>query len=359
MAYPAWRRILEGAKRQAIKAMDEYNCSTGDYGDFVGGMIRAWLYLLHAEFRHDKVDYHYRKDDGSYEMRDGEPKAWGLATCVERRFPDPNDPIRKNIELFISLRNKIEHRYQRAVQVATGGRAHALVINLENEMVTFFGEAHSVGDKLRFPVFVQSITRLGGDELRRLERSMPKATSAFLANYEAGLAQETREDTRYDFRIRLVPIVGPKTEADLAVNFVNIDKLTEEEIETLMSAGRDGKVVTKVKHVEVASKDKMLPKQVVKRVNERVPYVLTVNQHTLLWKHFGIRPSGRGGHRTATDARYCVYDEPFRSYVYTEAWVEKIVREVGTIDRCREIGFSPQARVTPIEDAPYLWEPGG
>lgn len=361
MAYPAWRRILEEAKRQAIKAMDEYNCSTGDYGHFVRDMVRAWLYLLHAEFRYQKVDIHYRNVDGSYRLVDGEPKAWELATCVERRFPDQNDPIRKNVELFAALRNKIEHRYQRAVQAVTGGRAHALVINFEKEMVAFFGEKHTIGDKLRFPVFVQSITEAGAEELRKLERSVPKATSAFLSRFESGLAQDVRDDARYDFRVRLVPIVGAKTDADLAVNFVNIDKLSDEEVATLMAAGREGKVLTKIKRVDVASKDKLLPSQVVRDVNDRVPYVFTMNHHTLLWKHFAIRPSGRTGDRSITDPRYCVYDEPFKSYVYTKAWVEKIVREVGTPEKLRAlVGIAPRTKLSqlPVQRSSTVPEEG-
>jgi hypothetical protein len=41
MAYPMWRLMLEEAKRHAVKAMDEYNSSIGNYADFVGHMVKA------------------------------------------------------------------------------------------------------------------------------------------------------------------------------------------------------------------------------------------------------------------------------------------------------------------------------
>jgi hypothetical protein len=50
MAWPRWRHTLNEAERLAVKAIDEYNCSTGHYGDFIGTMVRAWLCLLQAEF---------------------------------------------------------------------------------------------------------------------------------------------------------------------------------------------------------------------------------------------------------------------------------------------------------------------
>src|SRR5215472_10041837 len=71
MAWPRWRHTLNEAKRLAVKAMDEYNCSTGHYGDFVGTMVRAWLYLLQAEFQRDKIDYRYKDQDGNPVLIDG------------------------------------------------------------------------------------------------------------------------------------------------------------------------------------------------------------------------------------------------------------------------------------------------
>jgi hypothetical protein len=354
MAHPLWRHMLEESKRQALKAMDEYNASTGNYADFVGQMVRAWLYLLHAEFRHQRIDYHYVDSaTGKHKIIDGEPKAWELATCLAQRYPYPNDPVRKNIEFFIPLRNKIEHRYQRVIQVVTGGRAHALVINFEAEVVSYFGSAHSMADRLRFPIFLQSLSEPDLPEVRRLQKRVPKSTSSYITSFESELSSKVLDDVRYDYRVRLIPISGPKTDADLAVNFVDLAKVSEEERVTLLEAGRQGKVITKAKHVEVASKDKILPKKVVKQVNERVPYTFTMDHHTKLWKHFAIRPSGRSGDRALTDAKYCVYDEPFQSYVYTPAWVEKIIREAGTAEDLRKLlGLSrlPRNKVTALDE---------
>lgn len=251
MAWPRWRHMLAESERQALHALDCYNASGGHYSDFVVHMHLAWLYLLQAGFHRDKVDFHHRDEDtGLPVLVDGEPKAWELVTCLRRRFTD-NDPVRKNVELFIALRNKIEHRHERALQVATGGRAHALVINYDAERVATFGPGFSIGDKLRFPISAHAITDAGGEELRKLVRSVPKSTSAFLARFDAGLDPAILEDPRYDYRVRLVPVVGPRSQADLAIDFVNLSMLSDDDRETLVRAGREGRVITKTKHVEV------------------------------------------------------------------------------------------------------------
>jgi hypothetical protein len=291
---------------------------------------------------------------GKPRLIDGEPKAWELATCLEQRFPDPNDPVRKNVEFFIPLRNKIEHRFQKEIQIATGGRAHALVINFDTELVEKFGDGHSLAESLRLPIFLQSISDPGLAEVRRLQRKVPKKTSAYIASFESELTPSVLDDVRYDYRVRLVPITGQKTDADLAVNFVDLAKVSDEERTTLLEAGRQGKVITKAKHVEVASKDKILPNEVVRRVNERVPYMFTMDHHTRLWRHFAMRPASTAADRSPTLAQYCVYDEPFNSYVYTPAWVEKIVREAGTGEALRKlVGLTsaPRNRVTGIDEA--------
>lgn len=344
MAWPRWRHMLVESERQALHALDCYNASTGHYSDFVVHMHIAWLYLLHARYRREGTDYHYRDESGAYILLDGEPKAWELATCLRRGF-DEASPVRKNLELFISLRNKIEHRHERALQVATGGRAHALVINYDAERVRIFGPGFSIGDQLRFPVSVHAITAAGSDELRLLAKSVPKRTSAFLAQFDAGLDKATLEDPRFDYRVRLVPMLGPKSAADLALDFVNLDKLGEDDRERLVKAGRQGSVITKTKHVDVLRLGCLPAKRTALAIEKRLPFRFTVHHHTVAWRKLGVRPVGGAGDPTATDPRYCLYDEPFRQYAYTPAWVDRVVSEVGTVEKFRTFfGAAPRMK---------------
>ena len=92
MGWPKWRHTLNEAKRLAIKALDEYNCSTGHYGDFIGTMVRAWLYLLQAEFQRDKIDYSYKDQEGNPIMIDREPKLWDVLKSAKERFPATTTP---------------------------------------------------------------------------------------------------------------------------------------------------------------------------------------------------------------------------------------------------------------------------
>jgi hypothetical protein len=358
MAWPRWRHTLNEGKRLAVKAIDEYNCSTGHYGDFIGTMVRAWLYLLQAEFQRDKIDYRYKDQDGNPILIDGEPKLWDVLRSAKERFPATNDPVRINLELFIALRNKVEHRYEHALRAAAGGRAHALVINFEQELVAQFGFEHSLADRLRFPLFVESITAPERKATINAARAL-RAARTVLTEFDAGLDAEILDDQRYDFRLRLVPVLGPKSAADAAVQFVNLNELTDDERKVMIEAGRSGTVITKVKKVSVSSAGCMLPKQVVSEVQKRVPFIFNMGQHTRLWKHFKLRPyrwvAPDGGE---TVSEFCVPNEPTREYVYTPAWVDKIVKEIGTPEKFVAFFGAPprKGKVTPIEEAPSKQE---
>ncbi len=337
MAHPRWHHILMESQRHALKAVDEWNCSGGNYCDFLTHMHKAWHYLLHAEFHKDKIDYHFRDPKtGQYILIDGEPKAWDLEWCLKQRYPDSGDIVRLNAELFVALRNKVEHRYEHNLKIATGGKAQALVMNYEQEMVAFFGSKYSLADRLRFPISLQALTAEGQAQLQKEAKKLPKKTRDVVAKFEAAIDPAVLDDLKYDYRVRLVPIVGSKTDADLAINFVKLDELTEEERKTMVEAGRQGTVIIKDRHVEVADKAKLRAKQVAALVEEQVPFEFSAySEHLEMWQRLKVRPAKDSTDPYATDARYCIYSEAFNSYLYTPAWVKKVVKEIGTVEKYR------------------------
>lgn len=352
MAYARWRHMLIESQRHALKAMDEWNCSSGNFGDFLTHMHKAWHYLLHAEFKKGGIDYHYKESNGQYKIIDGEPKAWDLEWCVKQRYPNSADPVRLNVELFVALRNKVEHRYEHNLKIVTGGKAQALVMNYEQERVAHFGPTYSLADQLRFPITLQSLTAEGQAKQRAAVAKLPKATRDLVAQFEAAIDPVVKDDLRYDYRVRLVPIVGKKIDSDLAVNFVNLDDLTEEERKIMTEAGRTGTVITRVKHVEVANKAKLRASAVAERVEVKLPFHFSVyGEHTEMWRRLNVRPANNAPDPCLTDARYCIYDEPVSTYLYTDAWVDKIIREVGTVDKYRAF-FGKEPRMKNVATLP-------
>ncbi|NNV10273.1 DUF3644 domain-containing protein, partial [Geobacillus sp. MMMUD3] len=120
------------------------------------------------------------------------------------------------------------------------------------------GTSETLGSELKFPVFVQSLSPTRYEEQRNLRRGLPTTVSTFITEFQGGLPDDVRSDERYAYRLLLLPMKGPKTEADLALNFVRQDELSEEELQALL--GQEGSVIVAEKYREAIHGDEMLPK---------------------------------------------------------------------------------------------------
>jgi uncharacterized protein DUF3644 len=329
-----WRVMLEAAREEALLAVDLYNQPRRPrrLEGFLVHMHIAWLYLLQAEFNRDHIDFHYRLDNGRFERIDGEPKAWDLARCAQERWVQ-SGPVRKNLELSIALRNKVEHRFAEAITLATSGYAQALLLNFEEEVTSAFDPKFSLGEQLRFPIFVGAITGIGAARLEELRESLPKTTRDFLARFEADLDSSITSDQRYEFRMHLVPKLGPRMAADRALTFVRETDLTEEQKTVLKDLGRTGSVVVREQVRQVSGAGLMLPGAATTRIQERIPFRFKIHHFVLAYRKVQCRPKVGDPRPERTDERHCFYNEPHKDYLYTPAFVAKVVRETSTAGR--------------------------
>lgn len=338
---PKWWHKLQGSKQEALLAVDLYNRS-GEFRRleaFVVHMQIAWLYLLQARFERDGVDFYFRDTRGRRQRIDGEFKTWDLARCIREVFPNPSHPVRRNVEFFIGFRNKIEHRYELLLESVIAGKAQSLIMNYEQLLVDTFGENESLADRLRFPVFLTSLTDGAVSALKEIHRRLPKRLTKYVSDYDAALPDDVRDDHRYEFRVYLVQQTGPKTDADVSMRFVRFDDLTGDERLKLEQV----QTIVREKQVPVSNAGNHKPSDVCRAVSEVLGVRFTPSSdHARAWKHYGVRPETGDAHPERTDARYCVYDEPHRDYVYTDAWLRKLTTDLKDPQKFAEvIGHAP------------------
>ncbi len=338
---PSWSATLSAARDEAVLAVRLYNdaAEARAFEGFVVHMHVAWLYLLHARFIRDKIDYRYPDRDNSrrFVKVDGEYKRWELARCVQERWPDPNEPVRKNLEFFIGLRNRIEHRHTRQdknLALAISGHAQALLVNFEEELTSTFGADYSLATVLRFPIFVGTFTTEGTEALLKLRGQLPARLKRFIAEFHDGLTEQTAADARFELRLRVVLEQVQRAGDVPAIQFTRWDDMNEEERELVTNLGKRGLAVIREQKRAVVGHGLLRPREAEQRVAVAIPFRFTSYHFLRAWQIKGIRPRSGDPHPERTDERYCVYDELSRSYGYTEAWVKWLIRKCAT-----EVGF--------------------
>lgn len=336
---PAWRHTLDEARRQALVAIDFYNrpADRRSFSDFIVHVHLAWQNLTHADRMRRKLEIYYRESGGHRRFKrnaDGSKKTWDLTQCLRHEFKD-GDPIRVNIEFFIGLRNHVEHRFQDAILMVTAAEAHACIINFESELVRRFGQVETLGSELKFPVFVQSLSPTRYEEQRDLRKGLPSTVATFITDFQVNIDDSVRSDERFAYRLLLLPIKGPKTDADMALNFVRQDDLTEDDLQALL--GKEGSVIFAEKYREAVHGNEMLPKAAASAVQARIPFCFGVDDFTRLRKQWQIGPvkSGSREQLPKSDGS-CVYSPAFSQFVYRPNLVDRMVEAVRTPGSYRE-----------------------
>jgi hypothetical protein len=347
---PSWAATLYAARDEALLAARLYNnaAETRAFEGFVVHMHVAWLYLLHARFVRDCIDFRYRECDNPrrFVRVDGEYKRWELSRCVEERWPDPNDAVRKNLEFFIGLRNRIEHRHARQdknLALAVSGHAQALLLNFEAELTSTFGSSYSLANQLRFPIFVGTFTTEGTEALLKLRDRLPVSLKRFIADFHDGLKDEVAADARFELRLRVVLEQTQRGGDALAIQFTRWDDMTDEERELVTELGRRGQAIIREQKRPVVGHGLLRPYEAEQKVAAAVPFRFTRHHFLRAWQIKKIRPLSDDPHPERTDERYCLYDQLSRSYGYTEAWVKWLINRCATVE-----GFEAVTGRTPI-----------
>ena len=320
------------ARDAALAAVDNYNRPRTFFRTrtFVLLMTVAWTSCFHAIFYDKKVKPWYVKSGSGkgtrYDRVDGDPKHWELSTCVKEYWGNQHPPSRKNIEFFLGLRNKIEHRYYPELDPALYGESQAMLMNFEDLLVKEFGTDMALLDQVGVALQFSALRPQQQQQaLRRLQSAALDDVRDYIQTFRAGLAPEILDSSQFSLRVFLIPkLANNPNVADLSVEFVQYDRSNPTEMEDLQRVT----ALIREKKVPVASKGLLKPTTVVERVQEGLPFKFTMNTHTRCWKHYEVRPPRGSEHPESTRADFCIYDEFAKDYGYTEAWVKYLYRKL-------------------------------
>ena len=327
------KSTLESSIEAALLAVEIYNKPRTPFRveGFITQMIIAWTRLFHAYFNHTIGDkYYYKNDKGHYKIVDGEKKSWELKTCISK-YGKLTEPVKSNLNFFIKLRNKIEHRHidRDEIGVMIFGECQALLYNYENTLIDFFGENYALNESLSFAIQFSRLRKKNQIEAsKKLLSKEVKELKSFIDNYRTALSDEIFNTQEYSIKLIQVPKISNTNRGDLAIEFVNWNSLSPEDRENFdkVTAIIKDKVIKK----EAINPGKRKPSDVIKKVNQEISFKINHYDHKCLYSCFNIRPSSSNNidDPFETNTEFCHYDEVHDDYVYQDSWAEFLINAI-------------------------------
>ena len=316
------------ARDSAILAIDIYNRPVINFRSegYIVMMIIAWTALLHAIFELNGIDYFYKGSDGNYMIIDNDKKAWELARCIDNCDNNLLSPAtKKNLQLFISLRNKIVHRYVPALDIDIFGESQAMLLNFESLITKKFGLYYALNNTLTFPLQVSSIRSNEQIKItKKIQSAHYKELKQYIEIYRHSLSDDVYSDNQYSFRVFLIPQIGNhQKSADCAIEFIQYDPNQPEKFERI----KKDIALIKEKHISVANQGRYKPQMVCNILSKKLGWKVSIDLHTKAWKYYKIRKPGYQA--TGCNTEYCQFDEPHKDYVYTQSWIDFLYKKFG------------------------------
>ncbi|MCK4796031.1 MAG: DUF3644 domain-containing protein [Spirochaetes bacterium] len=336
------KTVLQSSINSALLAVEIYNKPRAPFRveNYISLMIIAWTRLFHAHFNHIIGDkYYYKEKNNRYKKIDGEKKAWELKTCI-KEYGKLNENVKENLEFFIKIRNKIEHRHidKCEIGVMIFGECQALLYNYETILIDIFGEEYAINESLAFSLQFSRI------RLSQQERSSKKILSKevkelkdYITGYRNKLDDNIFNSQEFSIKLIQIPKISNTNKNDIAIEFVNWNSLSGEDKESYEKVTVI--VKDKVLKKDVINPGKLKPSNLIDRVNETSPIKINHYDHKCLYFIFSIRPTNydkmdMDPFDTNTD--YCHYDEVHNDYLFQEKWVEFILGLITTTKLVKE-----------------------
>ena len=312
--------LVVKARDSAILSIDIYNRPIVAFRSqgYIVMMIIAWTALFHAIYELTETDYFYKNKDGTDKIIDGDKKAWELDRCLDKCDNMISDAAKRNLSLFISLRNKIEHRYVPAFDFDVFGECQAMLLNFESLITEKFGDYYALNNTLSFPLQVSSVRHEAQtDVIKKVQSQHYNELKEYIEAYRGSLEDSIYSNSQYSFRVFLIPQLGNhQSSSDCAVEFVKFDPDNPDEFEAL----KKDIALIREQRVPVANQGKYKPQMVCDVLSDRMGKKISVSLHTFAWKTYDVRKQGKQA--DGCNTKYCQYDEAHRDYVYTQEWIE-------------------------------------
>jgi hypothetical protein len=249
--------------------------------------------------------------------------------------------VKTNVEFFIKLQNKIEHRTidREEIGIIIFGECQSLLYNYENELIKIFGIEYALNENLAYSLqFSRLRTTKQTEAHKQLLSSEYKEIKEFIHKFRGGLKDDVFSAQEFSIKLIQVPKIGNTERTDLAVEFVNWSTLSEadrKKFEKLTTI-----IKNKVVKAEAINPGKLKPGKVIQEVIKKTGIKLNHADHKYILATLAIRPYKdfiKDQDPFDTNTKFCHYDEAHNDYLFQESWVDFLTTNINSGKLTREI----------------------
>jgi hypothetical protein len=304
---------LVRAREAMILAVELFNTPRIAFKAGVFSMLAnvAWTYLLHE----------YYASKGIVIVND-EGFSLLLSQMIARQDCPLSKGCKQNLAALKEIRDVVEHRTIGPFDLKWLPLFQSTCLNFEKALVELFGPRLTLGRDLGFSL---QFAKLGTEQIAILEGyDLPEHIAALDASLAAKLGDGDADNLEYQFKVVYTLTNASKSKAHF--QFVQPDSAEGKEIQNVL-----------IKYKPVDDIWPLKPGEVIKLVAAASGRNFTSDKHQRAWKMYKARPKTGAADPTATDKQYCVYHPPYKSYTYSQAWVDFLVGEIADDERWAEL----------------------
>ncbi len=327
-----WEGALRHARKSALEALRVWNDPTNGFrsGAFSLLFVTAWNALAIAVLDRKGACW------WDAESAEGEVSRPTRDLVIEAIAGAGHEPVRRNVNFWIDIRNCVAHRYLPAVDAIVIPWAQAGLLDFESVLEDEFGTEYCIGDSLSVPLQLSGFRDPGVlGSLKKLQASLPIEVQAVLADARS-VPDEILEDPRYMMRVAFVPFVPSSGRSpDAVAHFFRPGEVPSELDEAL-----ERYVV--LQKLTTGARANLKATQVVAEVQRRTGYKFNTNLHAEAARRLGVRSPRDEPDRTLK-LEYAELVTAFNQYAYTQLWVDHLVEELSDpVDFERITGKAPR-----------------
>lgn len=304
--------LLKKSREAALAAVQIFNNPALTFKSeiFIVLMIISWTYLLHAYYRKSGIEYRHFRMVGKRKRFEktgmGAIKHWELEKCLNYKGSPVDASAANNLKFLIGLRHEVEHQMTTWIDELLSARFQACCLNYNQLIKSLFGEQQGIDKHLSFSLQFSSLNR---DQVELLSKTqgLPEHIHAYISEFDDSLSDEEFNDPRFSYRVLFVPkMANRKGQADQVIEFIRADSELAKGINA------------QYRVIKETEREKFLPSQIVKRVQEAGFPKFNMTHHTELWKSLDAKKAGLGfGTQIAT------------TWYWYQQWLDKVT------DYCR------------------------